>query len=120
MKEFLKYLGLSLLCMVFIVYVFPEYKIEIFFGWVIPAFSGLLSMANILQAQKKNSIYVTKAIAKGFIFKMFYYGIIILLIIKHYAFQPIPFVCSLVGFFMVLHVTEAIIIKRISEKYIKT
>ncbi len=119
MNEFIKRVVGTFFFMVLIVFLIPEYRIEIFFGWLLPSFASIFSMYSILHAQKKGPMVLTKMIAKGFIAKMVYYGIIILFIIKHYTFQPIPFVCSLAGFFMVLHVMEAIIIKHISQLYIR-
>jgi hypothetical protein len=49
-----------------------------------------------------------------FLFKMIYYGATILLIIRIYSFEPIPFIISFAGFFLGLHALEAIIIKDIS------
>ena len=117
MNEFIKRVFGIFFFMVLLSILIPLYQIEIFFGWLLPTVASVISTCAIFYAQKKGPIVLTKMIAKGFIVKMVYYGIIILLVIKHYAFQPIPFVCSLTGFFMVLHVMEAIVIKHISELY---
>lgn len=102
------------------IFFFQTYAIALFFGWLLPALAGSVTMYSIFLAQKKGATTVTKTIAKGFALKMVYYGISILILFKQYSFQPIPFVCSFSGFFMGLHVLEAIIIKRISETYITT
>ncbi len=102
------------------IFVFQTYAIALFFGWLLPALAGSVTMYFIFLAQKKGAATITKTIAKGFALKMVYYGVSILILFKQYSFQPIPFVCSFSGFFMGLHVLEAIIIKRISETYITT
>ena len=118
MKEFIYGLAVSFFILGITIFFFQTYSIELFFGWFLPAFAGVVTTYFIFSAQKKDAITVTKTIAKGFALKMIYYGVSILFLFKHYSFQPIPFVCSFSGFFMGLHVLEAIIIKRISEKYI--
>ena len=118
MKDFIYGLAVSLFILGITIFFFQQYRIELFLGWFLPAFAGILTSYFVFSAQKKDAITVTKTIAKGFALKMVYYGVSILILFKHYSFQPIPFVCSFSGFFMGLHVLEAIIIKQISEKYI--
>ena len=120
MKEFVYGLVVSLFILGVSIFFFQTYAIALFFGWLLPALAGSVTMYFIFLAQKKGAATVTKAIAKGFALKMVYYGVSILMLFKQYSFQPIPFVCSFSGFFMGLHVLEAIIIKRISETYITT
>ena len=96
---------------------FRDYAVGIFIGWLLPILAGTVTMFFIAEKQKKGSIALTKAIAKGFVLKMIYYGISILFLFKYSSFQPIPFVCSFSGFFIGLHILEAVIIKRISESY---
>ena len=120
MKEFVYGLVVSLFILGVSIFFFQTYAIALFFGWLFPALAGLVTMYFIFLAQKKGAAAVTKTIAKGFALKMVYYGVSILMLFKQYSFQPIPFVCSFSGFFMGLHVLEAIIIKRISESYITT
>ncbi len=120
MNGFIKGTIISVVIMGLFMVIFPHYLIEIFIGWVLPTFAGILSTYSIYCAYRIDSITFTKTIAKGFILKMIYYGISIFIIFKHYSFQPIPFVCSFTCFFIWLHGLEAVIIKRISETYITT
>jgi len=94
---------------------FPDYRSELFLGWIVPAVAGLLTVYFILKAAKKDIGSVTKVIAKGFVVKMVYYGIILFILFKLYSFEPIPFVCSFAGFFLGLHALEAVIIKNVSQ-----
>tara|TARA_B110000014_G_C20119610_1_gene592726 strand:+ start:951 stop:1298 length:348 start_codon:yes stop_codon:yes gene_type:complete len=94
---------------------YPMFLFEIFFGWLLPAFAGTVTMYFVLSSSNKEPTALTKILAIGFAIKMLYYGIVILLLIKLYAFEPIPFICSFSGFFMGLHAIEAVIIKRISN-----
>jgi len=94
--------------------IFPEIRSELFMGWLIPTFAGFITIYFVTKAEKKDVKSVTKVIATGFALKMFYYGAIILILFKLYAFEPIPFICSFAGFFLGLHALEAVIIKDIS------
>ena len=118
MKDFIYGLIVSFSILGVTIFFFQSYRMELFFGWFLPAFAGLFTTYFIFLAQKKDAVSVTRTIAIGFALKMFYYGVSILILFKHYTFQPIPFVCSFSGFFIGLHALEASIIKRISEKYI--
>ncbi|MDP6533249.1 MAG: hypothetical protein QF845_03350 [Candidatus Marinimicrobia bacterium] len=92
-------------------FMFSEFRTDIFFGWLGPAAAGTGSTLFLLQAAKKGQRAVTKSIQNGFIIKMVYYGVYITAVFKLYGFEPVPFMCSFLGFFLVLHTLEAIIIK---------
>ena len=106
--------------MVALVIMISDHAFELFMGWLLPSLAGIITMYFINLSSRQDSITLTKTIAKGFALKMICYGMAILLLYKYSSFQPIPFICSFSGFFMGLHVLEAIIIKRISETYITT
>ena len=96
---------------------YPVYGLELFLGWILPVLAGTVTLYFIGSAAQKDPFLVTKTIAKGFALKMVYYGATILTLFKLYAFEPIPFICRFSGFFLGLHVLEAVIIKRISQSY---
>ena len=94
---------------------YPEYQIELFSGWILPVFAGVVTVYFVLDAAKKDAQLVTKTIAKGFVIKMIYYGATMLILFKLYSFEPVPFICSFSGFFLGLHALEAVIIEDISK-----
>lgn len=94
---------------------YPGFILEIFLGWFLPVFAGVVTMSFVSLANKKSPTILTKTLTIGFAIKMLYYGIGILLLTQLNAFEPIPFVCSFSGFFLGLHAIEAVIIKRISN-----
>ena len=96
---------------------YPVYGLELFLGWILPVLAGTVTLYFIGSAAQKDPFLVTKTLAKGFTLKMVYYGAAILTLFKLYSFEPIPFICSFSGFFLGLHVLEAVIIKRISQSY---
>ncbi len=117
MKLFSQGMIFSMIILIISLILFRDHAVGIFIGWLLPILAGTVTMSFIASARKKGSITLTKTIAKGFVLKMIYYGISILFLFKYSSFQPIPFVCSFSGFFIGLHVLEAVIIKRISESY---
>jgi hypothetical protein len=94
---------------------YPEYQIELFLGWILPVLAGVATMYFVLGASKKDVQLVTKTIATGFVIKMVYYGVTMLIIFKLYSFEPVSFMCSFAGFFLGLHALEAVIVKDISK-----
>ena len=96
---------------------YPVYGLELFLGWILPVLAGIVTLHFIGSAAQKDPFLVTKILVKGFALKMVYYGATVLILFKLYSFEPIPFICSFSGFFLGLHVLEAVIIKRISQSY---
>ena len=93
---------------------FPEFRTEIFFGWLGPAIAWLGSTFMTIRAAKKDPHSVTKSLQIGFLIKLIYYGAFIIVIFQLYGFEPVPFMCSFSGFFLGLHALEAIIIKNLN------
>ena len=49
---------------------YPEYQIELFFGWILPVLAGVATIYFVLGASKKDAQLVTKTIAMGFVIKI--------------------------------------------------
>tara|TARA_Y100000590_G_scaffold354883_1_gene408372 strand:+ start:89 stop:469 length:381 start_codon:yes stop_codon:yes gene_type:complete len=96
-------------------WIFPLYLLELFLGWFGPVLTGFITMHFVIEATKKDPYSVTKMLAKGFVLKMVYYGLYIIIFFKLYSFKPIPFLCSFSGFFLGLHALEAVIIQDLSK-----
>ena len=96
-------------------WIFPLYLLELFLGWFGPVLAGFITMYFVIQAAKKDPYSITKTLAKGFVLKMVFYGLYIIIFFKLYSFKPIPFLCSFSGFFLGLHALEAVIIKGFSK-----
>ena len=52
---------------------------------------------------------------RGVSIKLIFYGIYIIAILIVYSFKPIPFMCSFATSFIVLQITEAVILKKLKE-----
>ncbi len=90
-----------------------QYFKEIFLGMIAPLIIGVISILFISNVQKKSPEKVTNILLKTFMGKMIFYGAYFIYIFTFYSFTPIPFIISFVGYFITLHVCEALFLKSI-------
>ncbi|MBT3216209.1 MAG: hypothetical protein HOD97_04250 [Candidatus Marinimicrobia bacterium] len=96
-------------------WLFPEFRSEIIFGWLGPTIGGVGSTFMLNRAAKIDARAITKSLQIGFMVKLAYFGVYILLVFQLYAFEPFPFVCSFAGFFITIYGLEAVIIKNLTK-----
>lgn len=87
---------------------FEEYKIEIFLGMIMPLTVGILTVILSYKVYLKDPEKLTGWMIKSFFGKMIIYGLYFVIILGFYTFHALPFVSSFVGFFIVLHMIEAL------------
>ncbi len=90
-----------------------QYFKEIFLGMIAPLVIGILSIVYIDDVQKKSPEKVTNVMLKTFAGKMIFYGAYFIYIFTFYTFTPIPFILSFAGYFITLHICEALFLKSI-------
>lgn len=90
-----------------------QYFKEIFLGMISPLVIGVLSIFYIDDIQKKSPEKLTNVILKMFVGKMIFYGAYFIFIFTFYTFTPVPFIISFSGYFITLHVCEALFLKSI-------
>ena len=93
----------------------PQYQRELFFGWLGPFFAGAATIIFVQRASRKELRLITKSLSIGFAIKMVFYGAYILILFEFYPFNPVPLMCSFAGFFLGLHVLEAVTINNLSK-----
>ncbi|MFQ6678601.1 MAG: hypothetical protein ACE5D0_09830 [Fidelibacterota bacterium] len=86
---------------------------EIFLGMIAPLIIGIVSILFISDVQKKSPEKVTNILIKTFLVKMIFYGVYFIYIFTFYTFNPKPFIISFTGYFLTLHVSEALFLKTI-------
>ncbi len=96
-------------------YFFPQFKNELFFGWLGPLLSGVATIYFVLRAAKADIRTTTKVLVIGFVAKLTFYGAYVMLLGKLYSFEPLPLICSFSGFFLGFHALEAVIINNLSK-----
>ena len=95
--------------------VFPSMIKEIFLGMIIPWIIFLFSVLITQYIHIKLSFNITKYISIAMIMKMILYGIIIVAIFSFMSFNPIPFIISFTGYYLMLHLTEAYIVRSLID-----
>ena len=89
---------------------------EIFFGLSAPVMVGFLTIFFMSKYADSGATTMNKLLMRGFAIKFIFYGTYILTIFTVYSFQPIPFICSFTVSFIVLHLVETVVLKKLQEK----
>ena len=80
-------------------YFLPQFRNELFLGWLGPFLAGVVTIYFVLRAAKTNIKTTTKVLIVGFIAKLIFYGAYVMLLGKLYSFEPLPLICSFLAFF---------------------
>jgi len=90
-----------------------EFAKEIFLGMIAPLLMGVGSIFLISIANQKSPENVNSVMVKLFIIKMILYALYLIYIFTFYSFNPMPFILSFVGYYITLHISEALFLKSI-------
>ena len=98
--------------------IYPQYISEIFLGMVAPLLVTVFSIFWIEKVFKTDKEILTATMAKSFFIKMVLFALYFIIILGFYTFEPIPFVISFTGFFILFYVIEAVFLQKLfrSEK----
>lgn len=96
-----------------IVGVLDQFAKEIFLGMMAPLIVGIISILVLSAMHKKSPERVTNVLIKSFGIKMIFYGMYFIYIFTFYTFNPMPFILSFVGYFVTLHICEALFLRSI-------
>jgi len=94
---------------------YPHYVNEIFLGMIAPLLVSLVSIRNSKKVFKDSPQKLTATLTKSFFVKMVVYALYFVLILSFYAFEPIPFVISFTGFFILFYIIEAIFLQQLLQ-----
>ena len=86
----------------------PGYTGEIFTGMIAPLLVGVTTVLIVTHTHNKEPRRVTNLLVKALIAKMVLYGVYIVVIVVILGFDPLAFIVSFAGFFILLHGLEAI------------
>ncbi len=65
------------------------------------------------RAYRRNPAGLTRVILKAFVGKMIFFGAYVAVVLSALSIRPIPFIVSFTAYFICLHVTEAICLRRL-------
>ena len=89
---------------------------EIFFGLSGPVLVGFITIFFMIKYSNNGAIRLNRILVKGFVIKFIFYGGFIITIFTVYSFNPVPFMCSFTLSFIVLHMMEAVVLKKIQGR----
>ena len=88
---------------------------EIIMGFLPPIIIGYTTVFFMIKYSNSSLIELNKMLIRGFAIKFIFYGVYIIAIFIVYSFKPVPFMCSFASSFIVLHIIEAVILKKIKS-----
>ena len=94
---------------------FRNLSSEIFLGLGAPILIGFTMIFHKIKYSKSKYPSSNKILIRELGIKFTFYGLYIISIFFVYPFKPLPFMCSFATSFTVLHIAEAIILKKIKS-----
>jgi hypothetical protein len=95
--------------------VFPQYSNEILLGMIAPLLVSIFSIQLVKRANSASPKKLTATLTKSFFIKMVLFALYFIIILTFYAFEPIPFVISFTGFFILFYIIEAIFLQKLIQ-----
>jgi hypothetical protein len=88
-------------------------ELEVWLGMLGPLAAALASWVTMQRQHARRPERLTEVMIKAFAAKMILFGLYITILLKAGWVRPIPFVISFIGYFIALHITEAIGLRRL-------
>ncbi len=88
-----------------------QYVNEVFLGMIVPLVVGICFIFFISFVHQKNPQKLTNSMIKAFAIKMIIYAIYFVVIFTFCTFTPFPFILSFAGYFLTLHLCEALLLR---------
>jgi hypothetical protein len=88
-------------------------ELEVWLGMLGPLAAALASWIIMERQRKRHPERLTAVMIKAFAAKMIFFGLYITVLLKAGWVRPIPFVISFIGYFIALHLAEAIGLRRV-------
>ena len=95
--------------------IYPQYINEIFLGMVAPLLVTVFSIFWIDRVFKTDKEKLTATMTKSFFIKMVLFALYFIIILSFYTFEPIPFVISFTGFFILFYIIEAVFLQKLFQ-----
>jgi len=95
--------------------VFSQYSNEILLGMIAPLLVSIFSIQLAKRANSASHKKLTATLTKSFFIKMVLFALYFIIILTFYAFEPIPFVISFTGFFILFYIIEAIFLQKLIQ-----
>lgn len=86
---------------------------EVFFGMLGPLASAGLTWMAVERRHAAAPERVTRVLVTGLALKMVFFGLYVAVMLRLVEVRPVPFVVSFTGYFIGLHVVEALFLRRL-------
>lgn len=93
--------------------IYSNYFSEIFLGMAAPLLLSIVSVLWNESSFKKSPQQLTNTLIKTFIARVVFFAIYFVLVFTYYDFEPIPFIISFTGFFMIFYIIEALFLQKL-------
>lgn len=91
----------------------PNANPEVLYGMLAPLVGAVVSWIVIERTYRSNPERVTHAMVGGFAVKALFFGAYVAGMLRLIGLRPVPFVVSFTSYFIALHVTEAVFLRRL-------
>jgi hypothetical protein len=87
-------------------------KMEIWFGMAGPLIATIVSWIAMVRQYARNNRGMTRLLMQAFAAKVVFFAVYIIVLLRSRCVRPIPFVLCFAGFYLALHIVEAIGLSR--------
>jgi len=86
---------------------------EVLYGMLAPLMVAVVSWVVIERTYRSNPARVMRVMVEGFAVKALFFGVYVAGMLRLIELRPVPFVVSFTSYFIALHVTEAVFLRRL-------
>jgi hypothetical protein len=91
----------------------PEANPEVLYGMLAPLVVAVVSWIVIERTYRSNPERLTRVMVEGLAVKAVFFGAYVAGMLRVIGLRPVPFVVSFTSYFIALHVTEAVFLRRL-------
>jgi len=91
----------------------PEANPEVLYGMLAPLVVAVVSWIVIERTYRSNPERLTRVMVEGLAVKAVFFGAYVAGMLRVLGLRPVPFVVSFTSYFIALHVTEAVFLRRL-------
>ena len=93
-----------------------EIEREIWFGMLAPTLASVLAWMASVRQRHPDSRMILKRLTQAFVVKFLFFGVYIVVLVKTGQVRPEPFIGCFALFYVALHMTEALRLRRMQVK----
>ena len=91
----------------------PAVTPELWFGLAAPLVSAVVTWIVIERTQRTAPDRMTSVLMAAFGIKAILFGAYVIAVLAGLSLRPVPFIASFTGYYVLLHATEAVLLKRL-------